>query len=183
MVPYYHHWNSSLAKKIELLHQNIHIWEVSISEFSKTVEVFYTLLSQDEVLQAKHYKLEHDRKHFIIIRGILREIISRYLVINAEAIQFCYNAYGNPFLKDPIQENTINFNFTHSGDLALYIFSRKNRLGIDLEKIYPLDNYETIVEHFFSPQEIICLKSVPVPYQLSFFQVLDAQRGFYQGNW
>ena len=47
----------------------------------------------------------------------------------------------------------MNFNLSHSHDLALYAFTLQRRIGIDLEQLRPISMAEQIAKRYFSSQE------------------------------
>lgn len=136
-----------------LLREQIQIWMIDIQTFSPYINHFYKLLSPMECQRAAQYKFECNRNIFIIARGILRNFLSFYAEIRTEAINFFYNKYGKPFLKARQNKNSLQFNVSHSGNFVFYIFSKGCHVGIDIEKIRWLDNFEDIAKQFFSPAE------------------------------
>lgn len=177
MLKTYDQWNTP-PQQIIIPPRDIHVWRINVNDYSNYLANFYKLLSYDEHKRTSQYHFEKDRKNFIIARGILRSIISRYLLITPEEIKFSYNAYGKPYL-NPKNNGPLYFNISHSADLILYIFSKNNEVGIDVENIHPIDNFENIAEQFFSPRENIKLKSVPASLRLnSFFKCWTRKEAF-----
>ncbi len=73
-------------------------------------------------------------------------------------VDIAYSDYGKPFL--PTQ--TIQFNISHSKESALFAFCLGADIGVDLEKIRPLDNEEGIAARFFSDGEYGRLQQLPL---------------------
>jgi 4'-phosphopantetheinyl transferase len=64
----------------------------------------------------------------------------------------------------------IQFNLSHSGDMALYAFSAGSELGIDVEQIRPLPGMLDLASQFFCQEEFRELSSLPAEQrELSFF--------------
>src|SRR6476646_10134082 len=61
----------------------------------------------------------------------LREILSRYLDLPANELQFEANRHGKPRLASP--EGELAFNLSHSSSLALVAVARRE-VGVDVER-------------------------------------------------
>ena len=68
--------------------------------------------------------------------------------IAARELRFRTTQYGKPFL-DPSCD--LHFNLSHSGELAVVAVGA-NELGVDLEFIRPLEDFENVATSFFSIQ-------------------------------
>jgi len=144
-----------------LSNDNVHVWFEVIDKKFWEIHKFLKILSPDEKLRAERFHFEHDRKRFIIRRGQLRIILSRYLDIDPGQIQFCYGHYGKPLLSEDLNKRMLRFNLTHSHGLALYAIARNREVGIDLELIRPITQSKEIVEQYFSPQENAIFMALP----------------------
>lgn len=136
-----------------LPHDQVHIWRFSIESLDEHSDSFARTLSDDERTRAKHYHFLRDRTKFLVRRGMLRVILGRYLSVEPNRIQFDHGTYGKPRLASKFDSDRLEFNLAHSHNLAVYAFTRKRRIGIDLEKIQPLPNLEQISSQFFTSQE------------------------------
>ena len=58
----------------------------------------HATLSADERGRAARFHFERDRKHFIAARGLLRELLGRYLARAPASLRFAYGPRGKPFL-------------------------------------------------------------------------------------
>jgi 4'-phosphopantetheinyl transferase len=137
----------------------VQVWHGSLDQSPGVVERFSQILSDDEHARAKRFHFEIDRKHFIVARGYLRLLISRYQEIPPAEIQFAYSAYGKPqLLTSTALVRPFHFNLAHSGGIALYAFTRVGEIGVDVELIRPDFTTDDIAQRFFSPAEFDCLK-------------------------
>ncbi|MDE5094433.1 MAG: 4'-phosphopantetheinyl transferase, partial [Trichodesmium sp. St11_bin5] len=87
-------------KKFELSENNVHIWSTNLKLSSDKIEELSTILSPDEKNRANKFYFEKDKNRFIIARGTLRTILSRYLNIEPKKLQFTYSDRGKPYLKN-----------------------------------------------------------------------------------
>jgi 4'-phosphopantetheinyl transferase len=54
----------------------------------------------DERTRSANFQFERDQQRFIVARGVLRDLLGRYLHIQPGKIGFVYNAFGKPDLVD-----------------------------------------------------------------------------------
>ena len=136
--------NQLLASK-----SKVHVWRADLDRPLKEVERLAQTLSMDERQRAERFHFERDSQRFVVARGLLREILSKYLKIPADRLQFDYGRYGKP----TIQATQVRFNLSHSHSLVLYAITRDRDLGIDLEFIRPINDAEQIAKRYFSHRE------------------------------
>ena len=148
---------------------DVHVWCASLDLKPSQLESLYETLAEDERARARRYHAQKDRDHFIVARGRLREILSRYLKISANKIHFCYGAYGKPALASSTDRQPLHFNISHSHGMALYAISLDREVGIDLERVRPGVMKENIAQLFFSPYEVEKLRSLPDDLQQKAF--------------
>ena len=148
-----------MANQLRLGTKDVHVWRASLDQTPAIVEQLRQLLSADEHIRANRFHFEKDRQHFVVGRGCLRMLLSRYLEIPPGEIQFSYGAQGKPQLANA-QLNPFHFNLAHSGTLALYAFTRVGEIGVDLEQIRPEFTGDDIAKRFFSPGEVACLNKL-----------------------
>jgi len=164
---------------IDLDTDEAHIWRASLNQGAETIESMAALLSPDERQRAVRYHRPVDRDRFIAGRGILRKIISAYLALPPDQLRFTYNEYGKPAVSDEQNDRALNFNLSHSAELALYAFTRGRGVGIDIE--YIREDFATleIAERFFSKDEVTALKSLPTDQRtMGFFNCWSRKEAF-----
>lgn len=129
----------------------VHVWFVELVADVTTIQTCFQSLAENERQRAAKFSFEHLRNAFILSRGVLRALLSRYLKVEACRIAFAYGPREKPQLAFPV--SPLAFNLAHSGTLAAYAFAVDCALGIDIEKVHPLKDQEGIVRRFFSPEE------------------------------
>jgi 4'-phosphopantetheinyl transferase len=145
-----------------VLGTDVHVWRVDLNQPPAIIERCRQLLSVDEQARADRFHFECDRQHFIVARGFLRAMLASYLEIDARAVQFSYAPHGKPELANSSsQPQSLNFNLAHSGDFALYAFTRVGDVGVDLEHIRRDFTSDDIARRFFSSNEVGCLSRLP----------------------
>jgi len=147
----------------------VHVWSAALDQPDSLVRNLWHTLAPDEQGRAERFHFRRDREHFIIARGLLRQLICRYSGTEAQRLRFCYTSYGKPFLAEESNPSPISFNLSHSQGLALFAFTRQRELGVDVEYVRPEVVKERIAEHFFSRQEVRVLRALPAAMQAEAF--------------
>lgn len=143
--------------------RSVHIWPVKITApDSLLFERFWYLLAQEERQRADRFCFEHLKRNFVSIRGSLRVLLGAYLDIDPAKLLFEYGSNGKPAL---LSDASIDFNLSHSGEMAVLAFTSGCELGVDLERICSLPNLHDIATHFFCPEETAELIELPLPQQ------------------
>ena len=134
---------------VELDRNAIHIWRCDEDIAPQPLEDLRKTLSPDELDRSANFKFDHDRRRFILCRGILRKLLGQYLNQSAKHFEFTYGNFGKPALAD----NEIHFNISHTPGLCLFAFSASQAVGIDVEKVSRQQNLLDIARNFFPPDE------------------------------
>jgi len=143
----------------------VHVWCADLDQPSLGLPGLQESLDAEELARASRFRFERDRDRFIARRGLLRDLLGRYLVIPARQIRFTYNDFGKPELAvvSPavLDQEALSFNLSHSAGLALYAFTRKSQVGVDIELVRSDFQHEQVAERFFSINERLALSSLP----------------------
>ncbi len=143
----------------------VHIWSAALQQSAAQMAVFWDCLNADERERADRFHFALHRERFIVARGLLRTLLSRYLGLAPRDIRLDFTAYDKPFLP----ENPLFFNISHSGDVGLFAFCLETAVGVDVEKIKPMDDLHAIAGRFFALGEYHVLQSLPPQYQTAAF--------------
>ncbi|RUR17676.1 4'-phosphopantetheinyl transferase superfamily protein [Legionella sp. km535] len=104
------------------------VWRINLDIEVPSIDDCLDILSADEQQKAFNYAFPQDQKRYIAGRYVLRVILSKYISIRPNKINFIYNQYGKPFLKN----REIEFNLSHSNNQALLAISN-SLCGVDIE--------------------------------------------------
>ena len=148
-------------EKLILPSNAVHVWRASLHVSASYLCIFENTLTADERVRAERFYFQEHREHFIAGRGLLRNILSRYLGREPEQLRFCYNSYGKPALTEESGAAGLRFNLSHSHDMALYAVTHDREIGIDIEHFRPDVEAEKLAERFFSPREAAVLRALP----------------------
>lgn len=139
----------------------VHVWRAALETTAGCVEGLRQSLSADERVRAARFCFQRDRERFIVARGLLRAILSRYLGMDPGELQFCYSAHGKPGLIGDAGADRLCFNLSHSDGRVLYAITRGREIGVDLERIRDDLAEGEIAARFFSSREAAVLTALP----------------------
>ncbi len=124
-------------------------------------------LTREELGKAERFKFREDQWRSITARGVLRLLLSKYL----DKIEFGASEYGKPFLRG---DSGVEFNVAHSGDFAIVAIARGREIGVDIERIQPEIEVESVAERYFFHEERTWLLSQPSRLE-SFYRLWTAK--------
>jgi 4'-phosphopantetheinyl transferase len=150
---------SSIA--LEQIGDEIHLWCATLDREQSVLQRLEATLSQEEKARADRFHFVRDRNNFVVARGLLRELLGRYLHQSPADLEFSYEPHGKPFLSAANASKRLCFNLSHSSGLAVYAIARERNLGIDVELIRPDFANEEIARRYFSVRELDDLRSLP----------------------
>jgi 4'-phosphopantetheinyl transferase len=156
----------------------VHESRIDLWQFSLKQELLNHdhLLSPDEQNRANRFHFPKHRRRFATCRGALRLILGRYLNLQPEFIEFTYGTHGKPSVIDNTQK--IEFNLSHTEDIALLAVGKKFPIGIDIEQ-YSARPYEGIAKNSFSEEEYTRLRAAPTALKAAlFFHIWSQKEAF-----
>lgn len=135
---------SSACVEVHATWLDVHAQEASALE---------TLLDENELERANGFVFAQDRMRFVVRRARLRQMLGQRMGVPPEEVTLLTGPQGKPALAPSHGRNLLQFNVSHSGALAVYAFAWGTGVGVDVEALQPLENANSLVETFFSPQE------------------------------
>ncbi len=154
---------------LKLSSSDVHIWRLNFEQPDFYSFRFASILTEEERLRVASFRFKRHGKQFIIGRSVLRIILGLYLNIEPTKLKFRYGLYGKPYLDERFNKETIQFNLAHSHEFALYVFTIRHRVGVDIEYINNIPDFENIVNHLFSRQENALFEMLPNSQKLRTF--------------
>jgi 4'-phosphopantetheinyl transferase len=127
----------------------VDVWRIRISSNLVYIDDFFKVLLPDEIIRANRYVQKKDKLRFVVSRGALRCLLSKYTNQPATAIKFVISANKKPY----IHQQNLKYNVSHSGDWVLIAISN-TEVGIDTEEIDLSFSYKEILADNFSKDEI-----------------------------
>jgi 4'-phosphopantetheinyl transferase len=152
-----------------LARDEVDVWFAPLGRDVQCLGAALQVLAPDEVERAERFCLDKDRDQYVLARGILRNILSRYLDIPPAQLRFEYNECGKPALRGDCGGYSLTFNLSHAPGAAVYAVSGGCKVGVDLELVREGIEYEQIAERFFSAHEAGTLCLLPTEAKLRAF--------------
>jgi 4'-phosphopantetheinyl transferase len=147
--------------KWEQIEDEVHVWHAALDCEEKVLGRLESRLSQEENARADRFHFVNDRNRFVVARGLLRELLGKYLHQAPTGLEFSYGEHGKPSLSGGNASSGLCFNLSHSAGLVVYAIARERDLGIDVEHVRPESAGEDIAKRYFSPREVSDLRRLP----------------------
>jgi len=139
----------------------VHVWRIALDWPPARIEAMTSLLSPDERQKADRFRFAQDRVRSVVGRGVLRTLLARCAKTEPRELCFEYGSFGKPCLAGNFSDRPLQFNVSHSGDLALIALTVDRVIGCDVERVRNDLEADQIAARFFSPYERRALRSVP----------------------
>jgi len=139
----------------------VHVWCAPLSVFLPDKARLRNLLSADELMRAQRFVRPALGDRFIIVHGLLRLLLGRYLGVVPQDLSFDRGIHGKPCLGGDFTRSDLQFNLSDSQDVVFYAMTRDQPLGIDVEWIRPEIDHQAIAQRFFTVGEYQQLMALP----------------------
>ncbi len=157
----------------------VHVWKVGLDRADEIIARLGSTLSDDERARGDRFCFAGDRDRFLASRVALRSVLSGYAGRPASELTFVLGPRGKPSLDGA---GVIEFNLSHSGDLALVAVATGVRVGVDVERVRAIDDRDAIVLRFFSPRERAEFAALPNELKTAaFFHIWTCKESYIKG--
>jgi len=151
-------WSSNNLQYLNLLNvsridEDTHMWNVDLDQSPFVIQCLSSLLSSDEKKRSKRLIFDKDRNRFVVCHGLLRVLLSHYIGIKPDHIQFSYGQNGKPALLEMLNNNNIRFSLSYSRGFCLFAITRYREIGVDIEFSGRSLDCDQIINNFFTEKE------------------------------
>ncbi len=138
-----------------LTENDVHVWYCHCDDpqVSARQDQYMSLLADDEIARYKRFAFEKDRRLFLVARALLRTTLSRYATVAPDAWQFEQTDKGKPFLPPNANVLPLQFNVSHSLQVAACAVTLGRCVGVDVESTTRRADAK-VAGHFLSPNEL-----------------------------
>lgn len=154
------HW-PRLALPPELDTHSAHVWSVPLDVSQRTYDGLLATLATDEQSRASSFRFDEPRRRYVVARGALRQLLGLYLGIRPQHVALTVYENRKPCLAARQTAASINFNVSHSGEIALIAFALGAEVGVDVEQQRDVHHLEQIARRFFHPSETNAVMAAP----------------------
>ena len=152
-------WRSDLPDTFRIEDQ-VHVWRIPLVGDAALLGRLTAVLDAAEKQRVNRFVFAADRRRYLLSHAALRLILSNYLPQEPDMLIFGLGAYGKPYLQSSGPGYGLQFNLTHTPEMALIAVTGSLAVGIDIEQVRPLDDALAIADRFFSAEEIADLRTV-----------------------
>ncbi|WP_052331425.1 4'-phosphopantetheinyl transferase family protein [Echinicola vietnamensis] len=139
-------WN---PKSDYLIDDQIDLWRVSVKALMEELAPLQQYLTEQELTTMNRYQRESDRIRYIIGKGYLKVLLSKYLDKDPVEIEFIEGINKKPILKG---DKKIHFNISHSKDWVIFGFC-PDELGVDIEHVDSDFDFLSLINNCFTKPE------------------------------
>jgi phosphopantetheinyl transferase len=137
----------------------VHVWKLPLLT-GNFLEQYLGLLDDKEQNHYRNLPEGLQKQVFASHRLGRRLLLSRYTGIAANKLHFGASLTGKPFLQEP--DIGLNFNSSHSSEQILFAVSGSSEVGIDVEKIRLVRDWQKIAERVFPKPMLEVLAGDPL---------------------
>ncbi len=157
----------SLAEQA-LAPSDVRVWVLRLDTVDLEPGVL-ACLTPDERDRASRYRFERDARRYKATRAALRHTLARMIHLEARELRLEYSSLGQPTLAPDQNAPDVRFSVTHTSGLAAIAVTTGRAIGIDLEQIRPIAEFELIARRNFATTEQTQLFDLPADERLRGF--------------
>ena len=139
----------------------VHIWKAEISKTISITNKFSDWLSEEEREKASRFYHSRDREAYRVSHILLRAILASYMGCHPTEINYEQGPYGKPRLYGQKRGKGICFNASKSHDITCVAVANNIEIGVDVERIRPIQDLKNIITENLSIDEQKYLFSLP----------------------
>jgi 4'-phosphopantetheinyl transferase len=130
---------------------NVHVWAAALGEIDPGMA---GVLAADERERAARFRFAADRERYTRSHAWMRVLLGAYLRRDPRAIVLSISPFGKPLAVSRGEDERLEFNLSHSGDVALLAVGADRPVGVDVEEIRADRVSEDVARRFFSRVEV-----------------------------
>jgi 4'-phosphopantetheinyl transferase len=132
------------------------VWRVRLEPGDREAEM-RGVLSPDESERLSKLDRTEVGRRWLVSRAALREILATELGVEPTEVTLRLGEHGRPGLDPTAHTTDLDFNLSHSGELALIAIAEGVRIGVDVEKPRGRDPLR-VADRYFSPAEVDAIR-------------------------
>ena len=154
-----------------------HTIQLWMAEFhQKDYRSCWLLLDESERARSGQFKIEQVRQQYVITKGILKQLLARYMDVQPETIKFEWSEYGKPYVVGEGERDGVVFNISHSGNKLAIVIGFRQELGVDIEQWKQRIHFPDLVKRYFAVDEIEYWDALPEHVRQKAFYDLWAKK-------
>jgi len=140
---------------MEITTGQVDLWWVQPEQVQdpNLLAAYRELLNDHETARMQRFLFERHRHTYLVAHALVRTTLSHYAALAPDAWRFIFNKHGRPDIDPAHGCGTLQFNLTHTNDLAVVAVARSD-VGVDAEDVTRRSSTIRVAEHFFAPDEV-----------------------------
>jgi 4'-phosphopantetheinyl transferase len=127
------------------------------------LELAARLLTGEEQTRHRAFVFERHQREYLVTRGLVRTVLSRYRALAPAEWNFRRNEYGRPEIDPPCE---LRFNLSnHPTLIACAVRQGEREIGCDVEPLQRGNEVLSIAHTVFAPRELAELRALPASQQ------------------
>lgn len=151
-------WPLPPGVRLTLADDELHFWTARLDVPPARLVQWLALLSTEERTRLERFHFPVHRHRYAAAHGQLRLILSSYLSLSPDELQFAVSEYGKPYL---LNGGDLSFNLSHAGEQMVVGVVRGRAIGVDIEQIRPEAATTEIALNYFAAAEQSAFQAVP----------------------
>lgn len=141
-----------------------------------TSPIDLSVLSPDERQRYEGFINPQKQHQFGTSRFALRQILADYLLLSPHEICFAYGQLGKPHIRTKQNPDNLQFNMSHSGTWFVCAVTRGHAVGIDIEVMRPLIDFDTLAQQQLSGEILLQFQRSSLEEKRRIFFIYWTQR-------
>jgi 4'-phosphopantetheinyl transferase len=157
---------------------DVHVWRIPIGAEIPAAPAW--LLSSEEQARAQAFRHDADRSSYVRAHAAMRVILSVYVRTTPAQLEFKSGPFGKPSLASEGGPG-LEFNLSHSHDLALLAVCRDRQVGVDIARRDPGADHAGIAERMLSAAEreaLLSLQGTPDRFVEAFYSAWTRKEAY-----
>jgi 4'-phosphopantetheinyl transferase len=155
--------------ELPVLDDSVQVWAVRLDDAVVDLERGRELLSPYERERAARFRFDIHRRRYLVAHIALHDILSGYLAIEPARLGFDLGANGKPRLPQELGGGGVEFNLSHSNEMALLAVTHGAEVGVDIEHAREQFEFQDVAERFFTAKEVAAMRGLPSALQRQAF--------------
>ena len=148
---------------------------LNISKNINAIQDLLFLLNPEERERSRRFVVDRPRNEFLSARILLKLLLSTYLNVSVDSLEFSYNQWKKPFVAVP-EKCGIYFNVSHTRDWVAILLSASETCGIDIQSHQQNTDVISIAKRYFFNEEYALLLTANTTEQKEFFYTMWAAK-------
>ena len=164
---------------LALIRNEVRVWLIRADEAELCSACCADLLSLAERERAARFKFEKDRRLYTVAHAALRSLLAGYLNVAPGDLEFEIGPRGKPRLAPTFNKDSLEFNLSHSSEVALIAMNREREIGVDVEQVKKEFAFAEVAERYFTTREVSAIRALPEDLQRrAFYQCWTSKEAF-----